>query len=254
MFIYRFLATGTFKTIGHSFRMGFSTVSQIVTQVCNAIIQILQPICMPNPNEEIWKEAAAGYFERCQFPNCVGSVDGKHVTIKCPPNSGSTYFCYKSKFSIVPLSIVGPDYKFICVDVGGYGKNSDGRILDESQMGKMLKTNTLNLPKPKPLPGQQLTTPHCLVGDEAFSLSPFIMKPFSQRQAKRSARLRRSNYRLSRARGIVENAFGILVQKWRLFHRPLEVSPDLVRTIDMATCVLHNFLREKKSDEKYLNS
>lgn len=206
---------------------------------------------MPHPTSDIWRSAAVGFLEKWQFPNCVGSVDGKHVTVKCPSNSGSTYFCYKNKFSMVLLSIVGPDYKFICVDVGGYGKNSDGGILEESVLGQRLKINKLNFPTPKCLPGQQLQTPHCLVGDEAFSLSPFLMKPFPQRKAKQSRRQRKFNYRLSRARGVVENAFGILSQKWRIYQRPLEMSVASINTVIMATCVLHNFLREKKSDDRY---
>lgn len=118
-------------------------------------------------------------------------------------------------------------------------------------MGQRLKNNELCLPKPKRLPGQNMCTPHCLVGDEAFSLSPFLMKPFPHRQAKQRARLQKYNYRLSRAYGVVENTFGILVQKWRLYQRPLEISVKSIKTVVMATCVVHNYLREKKSDERY---
>lgn len=44
---------------------------------------------MLEPTEEIWTKSAQGFFEKWQFPNCIGSVDGKHVTIKCPDNSGT---------------------------------------------------------------------------------------------------------------------------------------------------------------------
>lgn len=128
MFLSGFWPLDSHKTIGHSFRVGFSTVGAIIEEVCNAIIKRLQPLYLPEPSEEIWAQSAACFYNRWQFPNCVGSIDGKHVTIKCPGKSGSTYFCYKYKFSIVLLSIVGPDYKFLCVDVGGYGKSSDGGI------------------------------------------------------------------------------------------------------------------------------
>jgi hypothetical protein len=55
MFLFfRFLATGdSFSTIGHSFRMGFSTVSSIVAEVCDVIWQRLQPTYMPQPTAEI---------------------------------------------------------------------------------------------------------------------------------------------------------------------------------------------------------
>jgi hypothetical protein len=108
MFLFfRFLATGdSFSTIGHSFRMGFSTVSSIVAEVCDVIWQRLQPTYMPQPTAEIWEKAISGFQEKWHFPNCIGSIDGKHVTIKCPNKTGSNHFCYLHKFSIVLLAIV----------------------------------------------------------------------------------------------------------------------------------------------------
>ncbi|CAH1987547.1 unnamed protein product [Acanthoscelides obtectus] len=69
----------------------------------------------------------------------------KHVTIKRPNNSGSNYWCYLHKYSIVLMAIVGPDYKFICVDIGGFGKNSDGGIFETSNMGKRFEQNCVSL-------------------------------------------------------------------------------------------------------------
>ncbi|CAI6355400.1 unnamed protein product [Macrosiphum euphorbiae] len=109
------------------------------------------PMFLPEPTTAIFEESSSGFYEKCQFPNCIGSIDGKHVTIKCPDNSGSRNFCYLKKFSLVLMAIVDPDYKLICVDVGGYGQNSDGGILEESAMGKRLEAGTLNVPKGVPL-------------------------------------------------------------------------------------------------------
>lgn len=187
---FRYFATGdSFSTIGHSFRVGFSTVSKIVTEVSEAIIKIMGPMFMPEPTMQIWEESARGFYEKWQFPNCLASVDGKHVTIKCPNNSGTQNFCYLKKFSTVLLALVDPDYKFICVDVGGYGKNSDGGILEESTMGKRLEAGSLNIPQNRPLPGQQEDTPMVLIGDEAFALKPYLMKPFPRRLSRNDTRL-----------------------------------------------------------------
>ena len=51
------------------------------------------------------------------------------------------------------------------------------------------------------------------------------------------------NYRLSRARRVIENAFGILASKFRIFRRPIIAKAEKVTLITQATCALHNFLK-----------
>ena len=77
------------------------------------------------------------------------ALDGKHVLIEAPAKSGSLYFNYKKTFSIVLLALVDANYKFIAVDVGSYGKNSDGGIFSYSHLGQRFENGTMNLPEPK---------------------------------------------------------------------------------------------------------
>jgi hypothetical protein len=83
------------------------------------------------------------------------------------------------------------------------------------------------------------------VADEAYPLRPYIMKPFSGRGLTSSERI--YNYRLSRARRVVENAFGILVSRFRILRGNMQIQPDNVCHVVKACCVLHNFLRSKVS-------
>ena len=68
--------------------------------------------------KEKWLSVANEFEVKWQFLNCVGAIDGKHVPLINPFNSGSTYFSYKSFFSIVLLALVDADYEFLYVSIG----------------------------------------------------------------------------------------------------------------------------------------
>lgn len=70
------------------------------------------------------------------YPNCLGALEGKHFTIQAPAKSGSLYFNHKKTFSVVLLALVDAHYNFTAIDVGAYGKNSDGGIFATSGLGK----------------------------------------------------------------------------------------------------------------------
>nr|CAH7732150.1 unnamed protein product [Callosobruchus chinensis]CAH7765597.1 unnamed protein product [Callosobruchus chinensis] len=78
------------------------------------------------------------------------------------------------------------------------------------------------------------------------------MRPFPYRQSRRDAQKETFNTRQCKARRVVENAFGILAQKWRMFFRPMEVSVKSVTLIVKTCCILHNFLRDNNMDKDYI--
>ena len=82
-----------------------------------------------------------------------------------------------------------------------------------------------------------------IVGDDAFPLNTRLMKPYPYRNLEKEKRI--FNYRLSRARRVVENAFGILSHRWRVFLTTIKLSPDKVTDIIFAACCLHNLMVEK---------
>ena len=85
--------------------------------------------------------------------------------------------------------------------------------------------------------------PFVIVADEAIALSEHVLRPYPRRNLNHTKRI--FNYRLTRARRMVECAFGILASKWRIFHRPLDVNITFCDSIVKACCVLHNFVRRR---------
>ena len=219
-------------------------VAKIVPETCNTIWEVLQPKYMPTPDCKGWLKIAEDFEALWQFPNCIGSIDGKHITLQAPKNSGSQYFNYKHSHSIVLLAVVDAHYNFIVVDIGAYGSQSDGGIFANSTFGRMLKSNFIKLPQNKPLPGtSQPALPYVLVGDQAFPLMPNLLRPYPGDNLGESKRI--YNYRLSRARRIVENAFGILASRFRCFRRPLLLDTVNAMAVVKGAVMLHNFLRKE---------
>ena len=90
--------------------------------------------------------AAKEFEERWNFPHVVGCLDGKHIRMECPKESGTLYHNYKGFFSIVLMAICDANYCFTFFDLGQYGSNNDSGVLSNSQLGHLFDSNGLNIP------------------------------------------------------------------------------------------------------------
>ena len=228
IFTFSYLASGdSMNGLATRFRLGNSTVQEIIKNTCDAIWEEFAPIELKPLTTEDWKRIESRYAQRWNFPNCVGALDGKHIVIQAPNNSGSMFNNYKGTFSVVLMALVDADYKFTHVDIGDYGSNSDGGIFKISKFGQAFMNNELGIPGSKTLDNwpEEGVLPHCIVADEAFPLRCDLMRPYSRTNIRQTLPKdqRIFNYRLSRARRIVENAFGILAQRWRIFNRRINL-------------------------------
>ena len=96
-----------------------------------------------------WILTADEFYERTNFPNCIGAVDGKDIRIRKPNESESQYFNYKIFFSTVLMAVADADYSFISVEVVAYGSSSDSNVFKTSTFGKLLESNKLHIPDPQ---------------------------------------------------------------------------------------------------------
>jgi len=92
--------------------MGDRTVSKIINEVSTAIYNNMQLLYLSQPTMEMWKSIANDSEKIWQFPHCIGTLDGKHIVIKKPPKSGTSFHNYKHTFSDVLMALVEAHYKY----------------------------------------------------------------------------------------------------------------------------------------------
>ncbi|XP_077149254.1 uncharacterized protein LOC143810032 [Ranitomeya variabilis] len=235
----RFLATGrSLQDLRFSAAVSRPLLSVLIPETCEAIVQSLRHYMEFPKTADDWKKISCDFEQLWQFPNCGGALDGKHVRITQPANSGSFFYNYKGYFSVILMALVNANYEFVDVDVGMNGRVSDGGVFDHTSFGEALKNNQLQLPRNEDTKGN---LNYVFIADEAFPLHPHLLKPFAQRTL--TAERRIFNYRLSRARRVVENAFGIMANRFRVFHTAINLKLQSIDFVVLACCVLHNFLR-----------
>ncbi|CAB3222652.1 unnamed protein product [Arctia plantaginis] len=165
----RFLATGdSFASLMYLFKVSKELIARIVPEACKALISVLKEnIKMPNTSEE-WMTVERQFHHLWHFPHCIGAMDGKHVVIQAPNNTGSDFFNYKGDFSIVLLALVDANYKFTYVDVGCKGRISDGGVFKNTGVYANLQQGKLNLPQPYAPSGRNKPIPHVIVAEDAL--------------------------------------------------------------------------------------
>ena len=123
------------------------------------------------------KEVAKNYYFKCNFPNVIGAIDGKHIRIECPDNSGSDFLNYKHYFSVILQAVADSDLRFLTVKVGAYGKESDGGVFAWSDTKTLYERRSLILGRNK-LPDNSGNLPYYLIGDAAYPLRSYLMAFF----------------------------------------------------------------------------
>ncbi|XP_045121644.1 uncharacterized protein LOC123510495 [Portunus trituberculatus] len=243
----RFPATGrSYECLKFSTRISPQSLGKIIPETCNILYKVLGKYMQFPNSEEKWKEIATLFEERWHFPHCIGAMDGKHIEIIPPHNSGSYYHNYKGKHMVL-LAIVDAKYQFLQVDFRTNGRISDCGVLQNTSFFEKLVNENLHISQPDDVSDNLKNVPYVFFADDAFPLRTNILKPFRQGLLD-SAKKEVFNCRLSRARHIVENVFGILASRFRIFQSPINLEPENIEKVVMGTCALHNLLIEQQSN------
>ncbi|XP_066981810.1 uncharacterized protein [Macrobrachium rosenbergii] len=194
---------------------------------------------VPQSTKE-WKRIQHDFDVKWNYPYCCGAADGKHVQIKRPDNIASEFFNYKGHYSIILFALVDANYRFLYIHVGHNGRANDSAVFRNSTLNSAIQNNLLNWPHNS-----------VIIGDDAFPLRPNLLKPFSN--ANLSLKQRIFNYRLSRARRVVENSFGILAARFRILYGPINLKTNTIDLVVKSVCYLHSWLIAKSTTNYFGN-
>ncbi|KAK9979860.1 hypothetical protein ABG768_013268 [Culter alburnus] len=207
--------------------------------------KVLMPEVIKLPNSEKLKEMATYFERRWGLPQCVGAIDGSHIPILGPEDYHKEYFNRKGWHSIILQAVVDGRGLFWNVFVGAPGSLHDARVLRLSGLWGLVDRGLLLPDVTKNICGHDVG--YFVLGDAAYPLKSWLMKPFTDNGQLTPQKLV-YNQKTSRARVVVENAFGRLKGRWRCLLKRNDCSTHKVKSLVIACCVLHN-LCEMNGDE-----
>ena len=238
----RYLAENdSLGTIGDFFGIAKETVSSDLRYGVQYILETFQSgenKIIKFPVGEQLRQVTEWFQEKSYIPNVVGAIDCSYIHIKKPTkrryrNSVNGFYGRKG-FGILLQAVVGPDRCFYDVDIRMPAAAGDWNTYKKSKL-----YTKLNSHDKRPYPeGMHL------LADAGYYADPHLLVPFS-RKAGYSYEELNFNYCHSKARVVVEDAFGILKMRWRRFnHFDIREDVDFVPLLVKAACVLHNICRQ----------
>lgn len=235
--LWRLGTTVEYRTISHLFGVGLSSVCVIVHEVCEAIVTRLGQKYIKIPQGEDILQVVDGFLSRWQFPQCAGALDGTHIPILAPAENHTDYFNRKGFHSVVMQALVDYRYRFMDIYIGWPGSVHDARVLTNSALFSKGETGTLLPNFSRNING--CNVPLVILGDPAYPLLSWLMKGYPE-SGNSTQKQRNFNYRLSRARFVVENAFGRLKGRWKCLSKRNDTSIRFLSNLIAACCILHN--------------
>ena len=235
--LWRMATNVEYRSIAHMFGVGRSTVGKVVLEVSQAITEHLAPEFIRIPHGDELCDVVRLFDVKWGFPQCFGAIDGSHIPIVAPDESPKDYYNRKGWFSLNIQALVDSRYRFMDLCIGWPGSVHDARVLSRSELYNRGEAGTLVGDLPRHIAG--VDVPLLILGDAAYPLLSWLMTPYRD-SGRLTAAQKRYNYRQSRARMVVENAFGRLKGRWRVLLKRLDNRLDAVPHIIMTCATLHN--------------
>ena len=119
--------------------------------------------------------------------------------------------------------------------------------LQTPRWGEAFENGSLKVPDCAKINADTGNIPYYFIGDEIFPLKTWLVRPYPEKALVDDEEKKIFNYRQSRARRVIKNAFGILRARWRIFHKPIVATVENVETYTVSCLALQNYLRKTDS-------
>jgi hypothetical protein len=240
-----FMGGCAYKHIALIYGMSLSSAKRIVCKFWNAVI--FNPafsLALPYTLEEL--EANACAFEEKSkafglFKGVIGALDGWLCDTNKPivHNTSDFFSGHYQRFGLNVQAMCDAHLRFMFLGIAGPGGMNDVRAFAKcSEFNRWL---------------QNLPDDYFIIADNAYELSETILIPYSGAEKRNCIYHDAYNYHLSSLRIKIEQAFGLLTTKWRVFRSNLdETDLENASKIIRTAFRLHNFVIEHER-ESYLN-
>lgn len=182
------------------------------------------------PEGESLIAVAHGFQNKKGIPNCIGVIDGSHITILQPKENAADYCNRKKSYSIILQAVVTSNMRFTNIYCGEPGSLHDARVLRRSSLYWESENN-----KDRIFPNRTF-----ILGDSAYPSLSWLVPPFKN-NGQLTAQQIEFNFIHSSTRMAVEKSFGILKGRFRrlkFFNEYQDI--QFIVQIVIACCILHN--------------
>lgn len=221
------LASGSYqRTVAVAGGISQSALCRVFQNFIEAMLaRINSHISFPSSPAEL-ETTKIQFYEVAHFPQVLGCVDSTHILICPPSDTEHVYRNHKSQHSL-NIQVVCNAKCLITDLVARYpGSTHDSYIFRHCGLYERLSRGDFG--------------DGWLLGDSAYSLSPWIMTPYLQ---PRTPRQRRYNAAHKQTRNIIERTFVLLKGRFRCLHKSrgaLEYDPTMCCKIIAICAMLHN--------------
>ncbi|KAJ8390024.1 hypothetical protein AAFF_G00111850 [Aldrovandia affinis] len=235
--LWKLATSSDYRTVGHLFGVGVTTVCRCLHEFCQAVNQIVLPEVLSGPKPEDLEEMATAFERQWDVPQCIGAIDSSHIPIIAPKEFHRDYFNCKDWHSIVLQAVVDANGLFWDVCVGFPGSASDADVLRQSNLWTLASGGALFSGPTRRICGEDVG--YYILGDSAYPLQRWLLRPFEDTGAL-SEPQKRFNHKMRRARAGAMGAFGRLKGRWRCLTKRNDCNVDVIKAMVVTCCVLHN--------------